>query len=499
MNTAAWAWEVPAAALAVSVVVEAWLAARQGLAVPGTRSARAWAGLYVSLAVLFGAGLAAAGGRTAAGQFYVGYLTEYSLSLDNLFVFYVIMRWFAVPPARQRRVLLMGILLALVLRSALIVAGSAAVSHFGWLFYPLAGILVWTGVRLAKSRPGEQPAEPRGRLMSWLRRRARAAGDEDGGHVVTWQSGRPAAGPLLLLAVAIGSADLLFAFDSIPALLGITTNAWLIIACNAFALMGLRQVYVLLVQVLDRIAYLNQGLAVICAFIGTKLLLQALRSSGAAWAPLVPAWLSFAVVGAVLVITVTAGALGSRLTADGTALAGEEPSVLLRRFAVIDSDGNGVWQRADFERHARRLCDALGHGIDSAPAVAVASAQHALFNALLAHMDANGDQQITPAEFTGSVGHVKESQHGFHSAVRAAASALVQAADQDGNGVLDAAEYARLASVYGASSEQAANAFDRLDLDRNGFLDTSELTLALSQFFASPDADAPGNLAFGRL
>jgi tellurite resistance protein TerC len=236
----------------------------------------------VSLAVIFGAGVAAVTGWAAAAQFCPGHLTEYSLSLDNLLVFYVIMRWFAVPPARQHRVLLAGITLALVLRTALIVAGSAAAARFGWLFYPLGGLLVWTAAGLARSRPGGQPPEPHTRLMSWLRQRARAAGDDDAGRLVTWRSGRPAPGPLLLLALAIGLADLLFAVDSIPALLGITTSAWLIVACNAFALTGLRQVCVLLVRVLDRIAYLSKGLAVICAFIGAKLLLEALRGSGAA-------------------------------------------------------------------------------------------------------------------------------------------------------------------------------------------------------------------------
>ena len=229
------------------------------------------------------------------------------------------MRWFAVPPARQQRVLLAGIVLALVLRSALIVAGSAAIRHFGWLFYPLGAILLWTAAGLLKSPPDGAPREPRSRLMSWLRQRARQAGEDYGGPLIAWRSGRPTAGPVLLLAVAIGLADLLFAFDSIPALFGITTSAWLIVACNAFALSGLRQVYVLLAGVLDRIIYLNRGLAVICAFIGAKLLLQALRGSGAAWVPVVPAWLSLTVIGAVLLITMTAGAVNSRRTAGSPA------------------------------------------------------------------------------------------------------------------------------------------------------------------------------------
>jgi TerC family integral membrane protein len=502
VDVAAWVWTVPVAALVAAVAAEARLAARRGA--PGPRGAAAWAGLYVALAVAFGGGIAAADGWAVAGQFAAGYLTEYSLSLDNLFVFYVIMRWFAVPPASQHRVLMAGIVLALVLRSALIVAGSAAVSHFGWLFYPLGGLLVWTAARLAASRPGDQPQEPRSRLMSWLRRHARATDDRDAGRLVTWRSGWPAAGPLLLLAVAIGSADLLFAVDSIPALLGITTRAWLIVACNAFALTGLRQVYVLMLRVLDRITFLAKGLAVICAFIGAKLLLEALRSSGAAWAPGMPAWVTPAVVGTVLLVTVTAGAVTSSLRAgnlapgDGAGIPGEQ-DVLRRRFAVFDIDGNGVWQRADYEELTRRLCEAFGHAADSEPGRAVAAGQRALFDALLAHMDTGGDQQITPDEFTGSFGRAIADRHGFDSAVSAAATSLLHMADQDGNGVLGPAEYARLAAAYGASAAQAAGAFARLDLDDNGVLDTAEFTAAVSQFFASRDADVPGNLAFGRL
>lgn len=509
MNVAAWAWAPPLAALVMAVCTEAWLTARRKAA--DARTAAAWAGLYVSLAALFGAGIAIAAGWAAAGQFYAGYLTEYSLSLDNLFAFYVIMRWFAVPPARQHRVLLAGIILALVLRSALIVAGSAAVSHFGWLFYPLGAILVWTAAGLARSRPGSQPPEPRTRLMSWLRQRAREAGDDSAGRLVTLRAGRPAAGPLLLLAAAIGLADLLFAIDSIPALLGITTSAWLIVACNAFALMGLRQAYVLLVRLLDQITYLTKGLAVICAFIGAKLLLEALHDSGASWAPGVPAWLSVTVVAAVLLLTGVTGAARSGLmakhatgnpsgrAAPGGLPAGSEQALFLRRFAVFDIDGNGVWQRADYEQLTRRLCAALGHGTSSATAQAVATGQRALFDALLAHMDADGDQQITPDEFTGSVGRAIADQPGFDSAVHVAATTLLQAADQDGNGVLDPTEYTRLAGAYGASAEQAGQAFTCLDLDRNGVLDTAEITLAIRQFFASPDAGTPGNLVFGHL
>jgi tellurite resistance protein TerC len=147
---------------------------------------------------------------------------------------------------------------------------------------------VWTAIGLITGRPGRQPQE-QPRLLSWLRRHVQPAGEDDGGHLIAWRGRRLVAGPMLLLILAIGVADVLFALDSIPAVFGITTSAYLIVACNAFALMGLRQVYVLLARVLDRIVYLNSGLAVICAFIGIKLLLQALHGSGVGWAAVVPA------------------------------------------------------------------------------------------------------------------------------------------------------------------------------------------------------------------
>jgi predicted tellurium resistance membrane protein TerC len=398
------------------------------------------------------------------------------------------------------------------------VAGSAAVSRYGWLFYPLGGVLLWTAIGLITARPDRQPEEQHARLMSWLRRHARPAGEEHGRRLIAWRSGRLAAAPVLLLVLAIGSADVLFAFDSIPAVLGITTSAYLIVACNAFALMGLRQVYVLLARVLDRIVYLTRGLAVICAFIGVKLLLQALHGSGARWAPGIPAWLSVSVVAAVLLGTVVTGMISSRRTAGqapgnqaatitaaadaaGRArpLTAGERAVLGRRFTIIDTDGNGVWERGDYEQLTRRLCDAFGHAADSAAGQAVAAGQRALFDALLLHMDASGDQEITPEEFAAAAGRPVKDRSGFDTAVRTAARTLIQAADRDHNGVLDAGEYAELAAVYGSSSEEATRAFGQLDLDRNGVLDKAELTLAISQFFTSPDADAHGNLAFGHL
>jgi tellurite resistance protein TerC len=475
MTVPVWVWAASAAGLIAAVTAEIALTGRPGRGRFTARQATGWVAVYVSLAVLCGLGIWVTAGWVTASQFYAGYLTEYSLSLDNLFVFAVIMTWFAVPPARQPRVLLFGIGLALVLRTALIVGGAAALNHFDWLFYPLGGILLWTAAGLIL-RPGTRPddePERHTRLAAWLRRRSgRATGSTS----------------MLLLIAAIGVADLLFAFDSIPAVFGITTNASLVVACNAFALMGLRQLYTLVAGLLGRIAYLNAGLGVICAFIGVKLLL---RGAGA---PAFPAGLSVLVVAAVLAATVLAGMMASRRP-----FGIGERTVLERRFAVIDTDRNGVWQRDDGQLLTRRLCEAFGYDLDSAAGRAVASAQQALFDAMLAHLDANHDAEISRDEFVTGVGLAIADRPGFDAAVGSTARTLIQVADTDGNGVLDAGEYTRLAAAYGARADQAQRAFSRLDQDRNGVLDAAELTAAISQFFASRDPRARGNLAFGYL
>ena len=211
-----------------------------------------------------------------------------------------------------------------------------------------------------------------------------------------------------------------------------------------------------------------------------KLLLHALHGSGAAWAAEIPAWLSVSVVATVLLITVAAGMIDR-----SRPLTAEEKAVLERRFAVIDTDGNGVWQRGDHQLLTRRLCETFGHAADSGTGQATAAAQRSLFDALLAHMDANDDQEITRDEFVAALGRAVRDRPAFDTAVRSAAHTLIQVADEDGNEVLDAGEYARLATVYGARSEEAERSFHRLDRDRNGVLDAVELALAIGQFFTS--------------
>jgi len=200
-------------------------------------------------------------------------------------------------------------------------------------------------------------------------------------------------------------------------------------------------------------------------------------------------------VAAVLLVTVVLGAIDDRRP-----LGAAGRPMLERRFAVIDTDGNGVWQREDYQLLTRRLCETFGYAADSAAGHALASAQRALFDAMLSHMDANRDDEISREEFVVGVRRGRpEDGPGFEAAVSAAAQSLIQVADTDGNGVLDPGEYARLAAVYGSGADEAERAFDRLDRDRNGVLDATEVTLAISQFFASRDPRVLGSVAFGHL
>ena len=207
---------------------------------------------------------------------------------------------------------------------------------------------------------------------------------------------------------------------------------------------------------LGRIVYLTAGLAVICAFVGVKLVLQALHGSGVRWAAVVPPWLSVLVIAAVLLATVLAGTVASRHRWPAAAR-----SVLARRFAAIDANGNGVLDAGDYQLAARRLCEAFGYAADSPVARTVATALGALFDRMLAHMDADGDRVITRDEFVTAAGREIGDRAGFDAAVGATARTLIQVADTDGNGVLDTGEYTRLAAVYGVDADEAARAFGR--------------------------------------
>ncbi|WP_213455340.1 TerC family protein [Rhizomonospora bruguierae] len=280
---------------------------------PSLRESTFWVSLYVGLAVLFGLGLWLFAGGQPAGEFFTGWLTEYSLSVDNLFVFMIIMARFGVPRRFQQKALMIGIVLALLMRGAFIAAGAALVSQFSWVFYLFGAFLIYTAIKFVWQ--GEEDGEDfrENVVIRWSRRALPISRGFDSGHLtVKGPKGRRIFTPMFIVMIALGTTDLIFALDSIPAIFGITQEPYLVFSANVFALMGLRQLFFLLGGLLERLVYLPIGLAVILGFIGVKLVLDALaknnlpflnRGNPVGWAPHVPIWLSLSVIMGTLAIT----------------------------------------------------------------------------------------------------------------------------------------------------------------------------------------------------
>ena len=280
LDVAYYTWLATIGVLLALLAFDQWVAHRKGEHEFTVGEATRWVAFYVALAVAFGVGLWFVAGHRAGAEFFAGYLTEYSLSVDNLFVFVVIMATFDVPRAYQHKVLLVGIALALVLRGIFIALGAAAIERFVWVFFLFGAFLVFTAWKLATS--SDEHEEPgANRAVELLARVLPTTEEYDGERVLTKVDGKRVVTPMLLVMVAIGSTDLLFALDSIPAIFGLTKEAYIVFTANAFALMGLRQLYFLLDGLLDRLVYLSKGLAVVLAFIGVKLVLHAAHEYGA--------------------------------------------------------------------------------------------------------------------------------------------------------------------------------------------------------------------------
>jgi tellurite resistance protein TerC len=283
MHVSVLAWAVTLVTLVVIFAVDLLIIGRRPHE-PSMRETAIWVGVYVALAVVFGVVLLAAYGPRYGGEFFAGWLTEYSLSVDNLFVFVVIMARFAVPRMLQQKVLLIGVMLALLMRGALIAVGAAVVNRFVWVFYLFGAFLIYTAITLARQHQGGEDEFKENAVIRWSRR------------IFT---------PMPIVMIAIGTTDLIFALDSIPAVFGLTTQPYIVFTANAFALMGLRQLYFLLGGLLDRLVYLSYGLAAVLGFIGVKLVLDALHGNNVSfinggesieWAPRIPIWLSLVVI-----------------------------------------------------------------------------------------------------------------------------------------------------------------------------------------------------------
>jgi tellurite resistance protein TerC len=246
--------------------------------VPTLSEATIWSTIYVGIALVFGAGVWLFGGVTMGAEYLAGYVTEKALSVDNLFVFLVIMTSFKVPRADQQKVLLFGITFALLARTGFIFLGATLINSFAWVFYLFGLVLLMTAGNLVRPRDSESRSADN--IVIRLARRLLHTSDRyDGDKLFTVVDGRRAMTPMLLVMVAIGGTDLLFALDSIPAIFGLTQNVYLVFTATAFSLLGLRQLYFLINGLLDRLVYLSLGLAAILGFIGVKLVLHALHEN----------------------------------------------------------------------------------------------------------------------------------------------------------------------------------------------------------------------------
>ncbi len=276
---------------------------------------------FVGAAILFGLGVFYFSGGQYGTEFFAGWLTEYSLSIDNLFIFIIILNKFAVPRQYQQTALLVGIVLALVMRGIFIAVGAAAINQFSWIFYVFGAFLIFTAIKLAKEGNDDEDDFEEGRLIKFVERRFPATKEYDGTKLFTKQDGKRLITPMFVVIVTLGTTDLLFALDSIPAIYGLTKEPYLVLTANVFALMGLRQLYFLIGGLLQRLVYLSYGLALLLGFIGVKLVLHAMHDNElpfvnggepVGWAPDIPIWLSLLVIVGTLAVTAAASLASPR-------------------------------------------------------------------------------------------------------------------------------------------------------------------------------------------
>ncbi|GAY09092.1 TerC family protein [Pseudonocardia sp. N23] len=287
----------------------------------GFREALLWSLFYIAVAVAFGIVFWMTAGSQYGTEFFAGYIVEKSLSVDNLFVFVIIMSTFAVPEEHQHKVLTFGIVLALIMRAIFIVVGATLLNYFSFMFLLFGLLLVYTAVQLFRHRDEDPDVEDNG-LVRVARRVFPVTDEYDGGKLFTRLGGKRMVTPLFIVLVAIGGIDLLFALDSIPAVFGVTSEAFIVFAANAFALLGLRALFFLVKGLLDRLVYLSTGLAIILAFIGVKLILHWLHVDIAPSVPEIPTPLSLGIIVGILVVVTVASLVKTRNDPTATAHAG---------------------------------------------------------------------------------------------------------------------------------------------------------------------------------
>ena len=282
---------------------------------PSMKEAGLWVAFYVGLALLFAVAMFIFAGAEYGGQFVAGWVTEYSLSIDNLFVFIIIMARFSVPRKYQQEVLMVGIIIALILRGIFIALGAVVIEQFSWVFYIFGAFLLWTAWKQAKDSGEDEEEGAENPLIARLRKVLPMSEKFDGNKIRTVVDGKKVFTPMLIVFITIGLTDLLFAVDSIPAIFGLTQSAFIVFTANIFALMGLRQLYFLLGGLMTRLVYLKHALSVILAFIGVKLVLHAMHVNELPfingghhieWAPEIPTYVSLAVIVGTIIVAVVA-------------------------------------------------------------------------------------------------------------------------------------------------------------------------------------------------
>ena len=320
MNVPTWLWVASITLLVGLLAVDVFVIGRRPHEPTMPECARAIS-FYIGLAVLFGLGVWYFAGGQYAGEFYAGWLTEYSLSIDNLFVFVIIMSRFAVPRQYQQTALLIGIILALVMRGIFIAVGAAAIQNFSWVFYFFGAFLIYTAVKLATQGESDEDDFKENRLLVWVETHLPATKDWNGVKLLARVDGKRVITPMFIVIIALGTTDLLFALDSIPAIFGLTKEPYIVFAANVFALMGLRQLYFLIGGLLQRLVYLSLGLSLVLGFIGIKLVMEALHENELPFinggehveaVPAIPIWASLVVIIGILVITTVASLIKVR-------------------------------------------------------------------------------------------------------------------------------------------------------------------------------------------
>ncbi len=323
MNVPLWVWIVTLAVTIAFLLVDIVVIARRPH-VPSMGEASRHLAFFVGSAILFGIGIGVFSGWTYGAQFFAGWLTEYSLSIDNLFIFLIIMAKFGVPEKYQQAALMVGIVIALVLRAIFIAVGAALINQFAWVFYIFGFFLIYTAIKLGKEGMSDDDDDDyeENAFLKWVEKRFPATQSwEHGTKLFGIENGKKVITPMFIVILALGSTDLMFALDSIPAIYGLTREPFIVLMANIFALMGLRQLYFLIGGLLKRLVYLSLGLSVLLAFIGVKLILHALHENTLPFlnggeplhnVPEIPIWLSLTGIVVILGVTTIASLLKTR-------------------------------------------------------------------------------------------------------------------------------------------------------------------------------------------